>query len=439
MRVTYAPRNNCKRLLEDRAPELLLSGPAGTGKSRACLQKMHFVALKYPGSRQLMLRKTAVSLTSTALVTWREHVVKEALESGLISYYGGSAVEPAQYRYPNGSTIMIGGMDNSTRIMSSEYDLIYVQEAIELSEDEWEKCVTRLRNQRMPYQQIIADTNPDTPTHWLKKRCDVGKTVMLDTTHEDNPVYFTADGRVTAAGEDYISKLDGLTGVRYQRLRKGLWVAAEGVIYEDFSQGHHVVDRFDVPSDWVRYWAIDFGFTNPFVCQFWAEDPDGRLYLYREIYKSGVGVDIHAQRILALVTDSDGVWTEPKPAQIITDHDAGERNILERALNMRTTAANKNVAGGIQATQARMKRAGDGKARLFLMRNSTVEVDKKLLDAKKPISTLEEIPGYVWDPGSRNNPAVKETPLKLNDHGCDAMRYMVAHKDMGSTYRVRFA
>lgn len=438
MNVTYAPRNNCARLLTDRSPELLLSGPAGTGKSRACLQKMHFVALKYPGSRQLMLRKTAVSLTSTALVTWREHVVSEALQRGLVAFYGGSAVEPAQYRYPNGSTIMVGGMDNSTRIMSSEYDIIYVQEAIELSEDEWEKCITRLRNGRLPYQQIIADTNPDTPTHWLKKRCDTGKTVMLDTTHEDNPVYFDSSGRVTPAGESYISKLDGLTGVRYARLRKGLWVAAEGVIYEDFSQRHHVVDRFDVPADWQRYWSIDFGYTNPFVCQFWAEDPDGRLYLYREVYQTGVGVDIHAKNLLRLVTDSDGVWKEPRPSTIITDHDAGERDILTRALGMGTTAANKNVTTGIQAVQARMKRAGDGKARIFLMRDSVVEADKKLLDAKKPVSTLEEIPGYIWDPGTRNSSVVKESPLKLNDHGCDAMRYMVAHLDMGPRYRVRW-
>jgi hypothetical protein len=45
---------------------------------------------------------------------------------------------------------MIGGMDKPTKIMSSEYDFIYVQEAIELTETDWENLTTRLRNGRCP-------------------------------------------------------------------------------------------------------------------------------------------------------------------------------------------------------------------------------------------------------------------------------------------------
>ena len=40
----------------------------------------------------------------------------------------------------------------------------------------------------------------------------------------------------------------------------------------------HVVDPFDIPTDWSRYLSIDFGYTNPFVAQWWALDHDGRLY-----------------------------------------------------------------------------------------------------------------------------------------------------------------
>lgn len=54
----YHPRGAAKAVLESRAPKVLLSGPAGTGKSRACLEKLHLQCLKYPRIRGLVVRKT---------------------------------------------------------------------------------------------------------------------------------------------------------------------------------------------------------------------------------------------------------------------------------------------------------------------------------------------------------------------------------------------
>lgn len=436
LRHRYAPRGACKALLSCRAPEVLLSGPAGTGKSRGCLEKLNLQALKYPGMRALIVRKTLASLGSTALVTWREHVIPETLAAGEVKWYGGSQQESAQYRYRNGSVIVVGGMDKATKIMSSEYDSCYIQEAIELSVSDWEAITTRLRNGKLPYQQLIADTNPDVPTHWLKQRADRGDTLLLESRHEDNPVYFDDDGGMTEAGRNYIlGKLDKLTGVRHARLRKGLWVAAEGVIFDDFDPAVHLLDRFKIPADWRRWWAIDFGHSNPFVCQMWAEDGDGRLYMYREIYMTKRLVEDHARALLDLVRDTDGQWTEPRPTAIICDHDAEGRATLERHLGMGTTRAYKAVTDGIQAVQQRLKIASDGKPRLFLLRDSLVERDQNLVDALKPTCTAEEFPGYVWavKPGG----VLKEEPAKENDHGMDAVRYCVSQLDRGARPRVR--
>jgi phage terminase large subunit len=448
----YEPRGSCKTLLECRAPEILVSGPAGTGKSRGCLEKLHLLCLKYPGMRGVILRKTLTSLGSTALVTWREHVVPEALRAGVLKFYGGSQQEAAAYRYANGSTIVVGGMDRATRIMSSEYDVAYVQEAIELTEADWEAITTRLRNGRMPYQQIIADTNPDTPHHWLNTRVQRGVTLMLDARHEDNPTLVNLDGTHTERGAAYLAKLDALTGVRHSRLRRGLWVAAEGLIYEDWDPAVHLVDRFDIPESWTRYWSIDFGHTNPMVIQCWAEDPDGRLYLYREIYRTKRTVDEHARDILATCTREDPeyvhpqgverrahhgrIWTEPKPRAIVADHDADGRAVMQRELGLSTVAAKKAVGPGIQAFEKRLRPAGDGRPRLFILRDSVVEKDPLLVEAKKPTCTAEEIVGYVWDTGAGK--AVKEQPLKENDHGCDGGRYLVAYRDLSSRPSVRF-
>lgn len=433
----YRPRGACLDLFSDRRPEVLLSGPAGTGKSRACLEKLNMLALLNPGMRGLIVRKTLASLGSTALVTWRTHVLPEALVNGTVTYYGGSSEEPPQYRYSNGSRVMVGGMDRATRVMSSEYDVIYVQEAIELTEADWEALSTRLRNGVISFQQLLADTNPDTPTHWLKARCDRGQTVMLESRHSDNPVLVDDAGVVTEVGRDYLARLDGLTGVRRYRLKDGLWVAAEGVIYEEWDPAIHLVDRFYVPKDWVRWWVVDFGFIHPFVLQCWAEDPDGRLFLYREIYRTRRLVEDHARDILAAVKHpKTGEWREPKPRAVICDHDAEDRATLERHLGMSTTAATKTVKDGLEAVMSRMRPAGDGKPRVFIVRDCVLERDPELVEAKRPACTAEEVPGYIWLPAV-NGRAAKEQPLKENDDGCDAMRYVVAERDLGARPRVR--
>jgi PBSX family phage terminase large subunit len=432
----YTPRGTARDLFACRDPEVLVSGPAGTGKSRGCLEKLHMMALLNPGLRGLIVRKTLASLGSTALVTWRTHVVAEALATGIVAFYGGSPQEAPAYRYTNGSAITVGGMDRSTRIMSSDYDIVYVQEATELIEGDWEAITTRLRNGKVSFQQLLADCNPDAPHHWLKVRCDADKTLMLDSRHEDNPLLFDDTGTLTEIGTAYIGKLDNLTGVRYQRLRRGLWVAAEGLIYEEWDPAIHLVDRFIVPDTWTRYWSVDFGFTNPFVLQCWAEDPDGRLYLYRELYRTKRLVEDHARDILKLVRDVKQIWREPRPRAIICDHDAEDRATLERHLGMSTVPAQKTVSDGIQAVATRLRIDGTGRPRIGVFRDAVVARDHELVDQRKPACTAEEIVGYVWDTGAGKK--IKETPLKENDHGCDALRYMVAHLDLGARPRVRF-
>lgn len=433
----YEPLGAPGELFRSRLPEVLLSGPAGTGKSRACLEKIHAAALKYPGMRALVLRKTQVSLSSTGLVTFEKYVIPEFLAAGLITWYSGSPKEPASYRYFNGSTIVVGGLDKATRIMSSEYDLIYVQEATEITENDWESLTTRLRNNRIPgYQQLLADCNPAQPTHWLKQRCDRGSAQMLQCRHEDNPTLFNPDGTPTEFGASYLSKLDNLTGVRYLRLRKGIWAAAEGIIYDEWDEATHLVDRFEIPKDWARLWSVDFGFTHPFVLQCWAIDPDGRMYLYREIFHTKRLVEDHARNILKVVT-KDGIWIEPKPQKVVCDHDAEGRGTLTKHLGISTVAANKRVLEGIQTTQARLRPAKDGKPRLFIMRDSVIETDEELRDTSQPASTYEEIAGYTWLTGPDGR-ATKEAPVKEHDDGMDAMRYAVMSVERPSIPKMRW-
>lgn len=436
----YQPHGTCIELFKYRGDEVLFAGPAGTGKSRACLEKLHLMALKNPGMRGLIVRKTLASLGSTALVTFEQHVATQHLANADVKWFGGSPKEAACYRYKNGSTITVGGMDKSMKIMSSEYDIVYVQEATELTEEDWEAITTRLRNGKVSFQQLMADANPWTPTHWLKVRCDKKKTHMIRSRHEDNPTLFNPKtGEITEGGKAYMQKLDALTGVRYMRLRKGIWCAAEGLVYEEWDPDIHIHKQIKVPPiSWTRYITIDFGFTNPMVAQFWAEDEDGRFYLYKEFYHTGMLVEDMARKI----KEAMNLRREPRPRMIICDHDAEGRATLERHLGMSTKAAKKTVEDGIQAVKKRMiKSELDGKPRIYLCQDAVIEVDKALSDAKKPTSTLEEVVGYIWDRGTvlaqNNGKPPKEVPVKEDDHGMDAMRYMVAERDLRSRPRVR--
>jgi phage terminase large subunit len=72
------------------------------------------------------------------------------------------------------------------------------------------------------------------------------------------------------------------------------------------------------------------------------------------------------------------------------------------------------------------------------MRGGLVERDQSLADSGRPTCTAEEIPGYVWAVKPGNGAGLKEEPVKQNDHGCDALRYMCAARDLVGRTRVRW-
>ena len=200
---------------------------------------------------------------------------------------------------------------------------------------------------------------------------------------------------------------------------------------------------------WPRWWGIDFGYSNPFVLQCWAEDPDGGLWLYREIYKTKTLVEDHAAKILSLVRKpreglsrkadpkqpNDWEWTEPRPKGVICDHDAEDRATFERHSGITTKAAHKTVSDGVQAVQARLKVQANGRTRIHVVRNCLVEADPELVEAKKPTCFADEIAGYVWPVGVK--PDKREAPVKEDDHSMDTARYVIAHRDLGTRPGIR--
>lgn len=446
VRLRYDPRGGAFELFRCRAPEVCLDGPAGTGKTRAALEKIHLALLKYPGARWLVARKTNTALSASAMVTFRNLVLHPA--EG-VTYFGGSKVRPAAFVYPNGSELVVNGLDKPEKVKSTEFDGAYINEATECTLDDIEFVRSRLRNGKMPYQQLILDANPDAPTHWLNQRMLEGRTQRILSRHQDNPRYWNVDRQDwTDEGRAYLAILDGLTGVRRDRLRDGRWVAAEGMVYADaWSRERNVIERervaqrnpetgqWELPREWPRYLSIDFGLNHAFVCLWWAQDTDGRLYCYREIYRTNRLVEDHAKDIKALSKWGDPKGGEPYPRAIVTDHDAEDRMTLERHLGLMTIPAHKTKRDGIQAVAARLRPQADGRPRLYYLRDMLVEVDPLLREKRQPASTLEEYESYVWKRTADGS--FGEEPAKDFDHGMDATRYMVAHFDLVGGFATR--
>ena len=461
----YAPSGAAFDFMRYKGPEQIMAGPAGTGKSRGGLEKLYACAVKYPKMRGLMVRKVRRTIRQSAMVTFEEKVLP-ALSP--VYFHNGDS----EYRFPNGSVIVVAGLDKASKVLSTEFDMAYVMQAEELREDDWEKITTRLRNWVMPYQQLMGDCNPEGPQHWIKKRADRGQLKMWNSRHEDNPALFSkvlpcdrcgatgyvdagsapeleligpdgeylydttgahagmvqcpqckgkGKGRWTAQGAVYMAVLDRLTGVRFKRLRLGVWAAAEGMVFDQFDYDRNVIRPFPIPASWPRYRVIDFGYVHPFVCQWYAEDGDGRLYLYRELYGTHKLVEDWARDILSYDARENIAAT-------ICDHDAEDRATLEKYLKAATVPANKAVTAGIQATNARLRPAGDGKPRLMFFDDTLVDVDPNLEARKKPLCTIQEVEGYVWAQRP-DGTYMKDVPVKEDDHGMDGVRYMVYWRD----------
>lgn len=404
----YRPYGGALELFYCKEPEILIEGPAGTGKTRAVLEKVHLIMQKYPGARALLCRKTRASMTQSVLVTFEEKV----LVKGDRMKFGAGRANRHAYKYRNGSELVIGGLDNPDRIMSTEFDVIAVFEATEATVDDVEQLGSRMRNGVVPYQSLMMDCNPGAPSHWLNRRCFDGLTKRILSRHSDNP----------AVDQVYLARLARtLTGARRERLFEGKWAAQEGLVYSVYDPAVHLINRFEIPADWRRVRVIDFGFRNAFVCQWWACDPDGRWFRYREIYMTNRTVRQHAKQIRAL---SVGERIETT----IADHDAEDIATLTEE-GIPSMLAVKDVKRGIEQVQDMLAVQSDDRPRMYFLRDSLVEVDPYLAEEKLPYCTEQEFESYVWPKGQDGRPD-KEAPVKDHDHGLDCTRYVAMFSTM---------
>jgi phage terminase large subunit len=364
---------------------------------------------KYSGATGLMLRK-AREYASKSIVPFMQHTVIG--DDPTVEMHKGDMF----FEYSNGSRLYWGGMKDdgqreAIRSMGGDgsLDIVWMEEANAFFRLDYDEVLARMRGKAAPWVQVLLSTNPDTPTHWI----------YLDLIQGGGAsVYYSKASDNPHNPASYLLTLSLLKGVLGDRLARGLWVQAEGAVYDEFDPSIHVIEPFEIPADWRRFRAIDFGYTNPLVCQWWAMDNDDRMYLYRELYVTKTLVEDAARTILEL---SEGEAIETT----VCDWDAEDRATLERH-GVYTDQAVKDVGTGIQAVKQRLAVQEDSRPRLFLFAGALVDEDEALRDAKRTTSTQAEFPGYVW-PKTADGKPIKEVPVKVDDHGMDALRYAVMY------------
>tara|TARA_R100001082_G_scaffold75000_1_gene43379 strand:+ start:2849 stop:4297 length:1449 start_codon:yes stop_codon:yes gene_type:complete len=429
----YTPYGAARQLWYIRSAEVLLEGPAGTGKSRALLEYINYLCEQYAGIRVLMLRQTRESLTESCLVTFEQ----EVLWPGHPAIHGSASRNTRQnYQYPNGSHIVVGGLDKPEKTFSTQYDVICVFEAREIGGDTWEWLARANRNFKMPWQMRIADTNPAGEFHWLNthfpqgfrevpERHTTDKRIRLLSRHRDNPVYWDHDkDEWTREGNSYVNDILGnLTGARRANLYEGKWASEEGVIFEEWDPSVHIIDHEDVPEMKWHFASYDKGLRHPGTLQVWGVRDDA-MYLLREIYQTNQNQDWWAERVMeahrdfvlqALVCDP----SEPEYIRVFNDRLGAARGrdgdrIARRARNA--------IRTGIDMVRWALSKADNG-PRIYMVRDSLQGRDQARVDAMKPCCVLEELPSYVWTKSRDGRPVNERPDPTCSDHGVDALRY----------------
>lgn len=308
--------------LEDESPpsESLLVGPAGTGKTWGVILLLHLLSARKPGLRILICRKTREALTESVLVTYEQEVLPATGHRKLAE--GVKRRVRQAYHYPNGTEWIVGGLDRPSKILSTSYDIVFVNEAIELAEEDWETIQSRIGRPERSHSLncLIGDTNPGAPSHWLKQRCDRGQTKEWVSRHRDNPALWSG-GRWTPAGEAYLARLGRLTGTRRKRLLEGVWAAGEAQWFDRFDEGN-VSAEADYDPTLSVHLSIDSGvFTGAVAFQLRHGAGRHRVSVFQDWLFEGVPAEVVARSVIGSLGDRRG----PR-LRVSTDPAGGSRN-----------------------------------------------------------------------------------------------------------------
>ena len=245
------------RFMTSSEDEVLFGGAAGGGKSYGQLADALVYALRYPGSRQLLLRRTLPELENS-LIRSALAMYPSTLYHYLSSKHTGV--------FLNGSLLDFGYCDSERdvfRYQSAEYDVIRFDELTHFTESMYLYLMSRLRGASPFPRQMKSTTNPGGLGHeWVKRRfVDPAPAGEVITDPWGSRIFIPArvqDNRFLMANDPkYIDRLQRLPEQERRALLEGDWDLCEGRFFSAWDRSIHTCEPFEIPSHWRRYCAID--------------------------------------------------------------------------------------------------------------------------------------------------------------------------------------
>lgn len=282
--------------------DVLYGGAVGGGKTVALLMEGIRACVRYPGIRVGAFRRTYPEL--------KESLIKELASYGFANVLGAKwAGGDYELRFPNGSIMMFRYAENmvdASRRQGSEFQLLLFDERTLTPSDVLTFLESRLRSgNNIPVLGIRSGSNPGGPSHSATKDRYIkptkyGQEVVLDEKRKRTVRFIPSKlSDNPHLNEEYRADLMGLP----EQLRKayvdGNWDVFEGQVFPELSYDRHVVQPLTLPETWRRYMSVDWGFAAPWAVLWGALDEDKRLWIYREIYQTGIGETEQARSILA--------------------------------------------------------------------------------------------------------------------------------------------
>lgn len=276
-------------------------GARGGGKTHIARIKAVGLCINYPGIRVLMIRRHYPELEENLVRPILKWVPQE-----LFSYNGTVHL----MKFSNGSEIKFGHYDGDAaeaEYQGAQYDVIFIDEATQLSERAFQYLGTCVRGTNDFPKRMYLTCNPGGVGHRWVKRLFIDKKYVtddLDPEKNENPedytfIFASLDDNpfLTKSSPMYAKQLANLPEDLRQAHRYGDWNALSGNYFKNFSIQTHSTEAFHIPEHWPRYRSFDYGF-DMFSCGWWAVDEDGRSWCYRYFEQKGLVVKDAAKAIV---------------------------------------------------------------------------------------------------------------------------------------------
>lgn len=308
-----------------------------------------------------------------------------------------------------GGVLALRNLDKPEKYQSAEFAAIGVDELTKNKLSTWNTLRGSLRWAGIRNTRFVAGTNPGgighlwVKSYWIDREYPPEMVSLADEfafvpgLPDDNPYL----------DESYWHELSTLPPELARAWRWGDWDVFAGQAFGEWSRGNHVCRPFEIPKHWARWRSVDWGRANPFCALWLAQDPDiGRVYVYRELYETGL-TDRQQARLIAAntpetvnITLADpSMWTR-KTHEDTTFSTADEY----RAEGVVLTQADNDRMTGKRKVDNLLMPLPDGKPGLVVFENCA--------------NLIRTLPALPYD--STN---VEDIDSDAEDHAYDALRY----------------